>query len=93
MQPILVSYEGPLGAICKKKHWSSGGHGPHWTSGCIRNVLMRIRNTAPSRKKITMLRANLKLKVLQGRNNNSLPRPLKKMHNKRNQKVLSGYDD
>ena len=36
MQPILVSNEAHrLGAICKNKHWSSGG--PHWTSkiGCI----------------------------------------------------------
>ena len=32
MQPILVSYEAPLRAICKK-HWSSRGRDPQWTNG------------------------------------------------------------
>ena len=32
IQPILVSGEKPLEAICKKKHWCSGGHDPHWTT-------------------------------------------------------------
>ena len=49
MQPILVSCEAPFGAICKKKHWSSGGQtAPKrcfaWKDGCIHLVKAGAKN-------------------------------------------------
>ena len=32
MKPILVSCEPPFRSNWQKKHWSSGGHDPHWTT-------------------------------------------------------------